>query len=197
MRNILAFLFVFSILFTCGCQQSAESKSPGSERQEKLLAAENMNTKAELEKTQKELEKQKQLLMQAQKENAVISKKAALDANEVAIMRTNYSNVNKDLVKAEKQIEDCNNKIEAYKKMIDDKDIPGLCKTKVDRIKAQLAQCEKEKKEIEKANAESSDFFMKQLPESLKTLTTENEQLKAKIAELEKQVQNPPQSPAK
>jgi hypothetical protein len=195
MRNIFGFLFVFSILFSFGCQQSVQSNSPDSARKEKLLAAEKMNTKAELDKTKKELELQKQLLLKAKQDNAAISKKVASDANELNKMSKNYSDINKKLLETSNQLEDCRKKMEAYQKMIDDKDVPGLCKTKIERMKAQVAKCEEEKQQIQKESEVSADFFMKKLPGDLtkqnEALSTENEQLKAKIAELEKQIPPP------
>jgi chromosome segregation ATPase len=176
---------VFAILFSSGCQQSQQSQNPSAsvEKKEKLMAAEMMNLKAELQKTKKDLDKQAILLQQCKQDNEKMSSKSVQDANQLNAAIKNYSDCFKELGNVKMQLEQC-------QKMVDLTDVPALCKDKIEKQKKLLAQCQKEKQELEKSAGEATEFAMKQLPEELMKqvtdLTAENEQLKAKIAELEK-----------
>ncbi|MEN6386322.1 MAG: hypothetical protein ABFD79_14145 [Phycisphaerales bacterium] len=186
MRYFSVLIIVFAILFSSGCQQSQKSsqaKSAGVERKERLMAAENISLQSELENTKKELDKQKALLEKLQQDYNKLKSKSAQDVNNLNSAITNYSNCFKELNDVKKQLEEC-------QKMVDLTDVPALCKDKIERQKQLLANCEKEKEEISKSTEEASNFLMNQLPQDLmkqvETLTAENEQLKAKIEELEK-----------
>jgi transcriptional regulator len=176
---------ILAILFASGCQQSQQSPaaSAGVEKKEKLMAAEMMNLKAELQKTKLELDKQTKSLQELNLKNEQIIRKSAQDANQLNAAVTSYSKCYKELNDVKKQLEEC-------QKMVDLTDVPALCKDKVEKQNKLLAECQKEKEELEKSAGEASDFALKQLPEELMKqvtdLTAENEQLKAKIAELEK-----------
>jgi chromosome segregation ATPase len=187
MRYLSTLIVAMAILFSSGCQQSQnaepKSKITTDQRKEKLLAAEIINLKAELDKNKIELDKQSKSLADLKQKYEQLTIKSAQDVNQLYITTTNYSNCYKDLATAKQQLEEC-------QKMVDLTDVPALCKDKIEKQKKMLADCQKEKEEIEKSAGEAADFAMKQLPEQLmkqvEELTAENELLKAKIAELEK-----------
>lgn len=185
MKKIGAFLIVLSVLSALNCQQAMAASGKTSEvgRKEKLMAAENINLKAELAQTKSELEKQIKSLDQCRQDNEKKTVQAAVDANEIKNLKTDLTQCRKELETLKKEIEQC-------QKMVDLTDVPALCKDKVEKQKKLLRECQKEKEAISKAAAESSSFLMEQLPTDLlkevEKLTAENEQLKARISELEK-----------
>jgi len=183
MKNIGRLLVVLTVLWASGCQQSRQENTSQTGRKERLMAAENINLNAELAKNKIELEKQNKLLQQYKQNIEKRTLQGANDANEIKTLNTKLSECYTELGALRKQIEEC-------QKMVDLTDVPALCKNKVDKQKKLLEECQKEKESIQSSAGESASFLMEKLPADLlkqvETLTAENEQLKAKIQELEK-----------
>ncbi|HBG26329.1 MAG: hypothetical protein A2Y10_01790 [Planctomycetes bacterium GWF2_41_51] len=182
MKNITTILIVLTALLASGCQQSQQT-STNIARKEKLIAAAMMNLKAELAQNKKEIEKQGTLLEQCKQNNEKLTSKTAAQTNEINNLKTALSQTRASLDENRKQLENCEN-------MLDAKDSPALCKDRIERQQKLLEECQKEKADIEKAAGDSASFLMEQLPTELlketERLNAENEQLKAKIEELEK-----------
>ena len=193
MRNIGTLFVVLTVLLVSGCQQSQqENVSSQAGRKGRLMAAENINLNAELAKNKIELEKRNKLLQQYKQDIEKITRQGANDANEIKTLTTNLSQCYTKLEALRKQLEE-------YQKMVDLMDVPALCKNKVDKQKKLLEECQKEKEAIQSSASESTSFLMEKLPadliEQVGTLTAENEQLKARIQELEKGSANTVESP--
>jgi len=190
MRKISIILIVFSALISSGCQESAQTSPATAERKEKLLAAEIINLKGEIDKTKKQVDKQNKLIEELKQKNEKLQAQAVADANQIKSLRSTISERAKDLTSCNEKLVFQQKKIEECQRMLDLVDIPALCKDRVAKQKKLLEQCRKEKEEIEKAAAESSTFLMEKLPTDLmqqvEKLSTENAELRARIDELEK-----------
>ena len=169
MKNTSRFLAVLIILFVAGSQQAGQSKDDEINKKTRLLADENISLTKELAQCRSEIDKQTKQLEQYRQEKKKSEQKAVSDANEIREQK--------------KQLEQC-------QRMVDLKDVPALCRDKVEKIKKQLEQCRQENEKIQKDAGENADFFMKKIPQELQKenerLTSENAALQQKIAELEK-----------
>ena len=67
-KSVLVFVvvFVLSLILNAGCQEEEQNLS--NDKRSRLIAAENLELKQELEKCRTELKKQKQLFQSSQKE---------------------------------------------------------------------------------------------------------------------------------
>lgn len=194
MKKICAILIVFTAFISSGCQESAQTSPATAERKEKLLAAEIINLKGEIDKNKKEIDKQSKLIEELKQINEKLTAKTTADGNEIKTMRSTISERAKDLTSCNEKLELQKKQIEECQRMLDLVDIPALCKDKVAKQQKLLEQCRKEKEEIEKAAAESSTFLMEKLPTDLmqqvEKLTAENAELRTRIEELEKSLPN-------
>jgi chromosome segregation ATPase len=181
MRNPIVLFTVIAILFSAGCQQSQKDtpKSVSSIKKEKLMTAENISLKAEIDKNKKELDNLNKSIAAITQEN----EKLKADNNNLSALQTKYEECTKSLADIKQQLA-------ASQDMLESKDAPELCKAKIEQQQKLLAECKKEKQRIEKEAEENTTFLMQTVPDDLmkqvQTLTEENEKLKAKIAELEK-----------
>ena len=165
MKKAVCVLAVSLIVIFAGCQQSQEKQTAGISRKDRLLANENMNLKNELARCRDEIEKQKKLLEQCHQELNLKNKPPQ-----------------------------CLNEVEKQKKLLQQ------CREEKEKINQQaekeirrdelVRQCEKEKEEIDQQAGENMKWVMDELPKDLlddaSKLSEENANLMAKIAELEK-----------
>jgi len=183
MKNTKWFLAVLIFLFIAGAQQIGQSKDDETNKQAKLLADENMSLTKELAQCRSEIDRQKKQLEQIKQENKKLTQKAASDANAIRALQNELSKCRNESIKQAKQIELC-------QQMVDLKDVPALCRDKVEKVKKQLDQCRQENEKIQQEAGKNADFFMKKIPQELQKenerLTSENAALQQKIAELEK-----------
>jgi DNA repair exonuclease SbcCD ATPase subunit len=183
MKNTSRSLVVFIILILLGSPQTQQNTAAETSKRDRLLADENISLTRELAQCRSEMEKQKKLLEQYQQENKKITQKAVNDTNTIRNLENELSKCRNELINQGKQLEQC-------QQMVDLKDVPLLCRDKVEKVKKQLEQCRRENERIQTEAGETSEFLMKQLPADLtkqvEQLSQENEQLKARIEELEK-----------
>ncbi|HAL46116.1 MAG: hypothetical protein A2Y12_13305 [Planctomycetes bacterium GWF2_42_9] len=181
MRNPIVLFTVISILFSAGCQQSQKSpQNPvASDKKEKLMAAENISLKAEIEKNKKEMDNLNKSIAQMKQDN----EKLKTENTNLSAWQTKYEECNKSLAEIKKQLT-------ASQDMLESKDAPALCKAKIDQLKKLLEECRKENERIQKEADDNTTFLLHTVPDDLmkevQALNEENAQLKAKIAELEK-----------
>jgi chromosome segregation ATPase len=183
MKNTSRFLAVLIILFVASSQQAGQSKDDEISKQAKLLADENISLTKELAQCHSEIDKQKKQLEQIKQENKKLTQKAAGDANMVRNLQNELSKCRNESIKQAKQLEQC-------QQMVDLKDVPALCRDKVEKVKKQLEQCRKEKESIQESAGKKAEEFFNKIPQDLQKenerLTSENAALQQKIAELEK-----------
>jgi len=189
MKYISTLCVVGTILFSFGCQSSQQTvqSSSGIDRQSKLLAAENISIKEELDKTRRELAKQTKLFEQIKLDNQKTKEQAALNEKQIESLKQTINSSNQIITDLRKQLAECQN-------MVEEKGEPALCRHKLQQQKKMLAECEKAKQEIESSVSANADFLMSKIPDDLmkqvNVLTAENQQLTEKIAELEKQLKH-------
>ena len=74
---VLIIAFVFSLMLNVGCQEEEQNLS--NDKRSRLIAAENLELKKDLEKCRTELKKQKQLFQSSQKEEKKQSQDLLVD----------------------------------------------------------------------------------------------------------------------
>ncbi|PKL47725.1 MAG: hypothetical protein CVV39_05330 [Planctomycetes bacterium HGW-Planctomycetes-1] len=166
-----------------GCQQAQQQNKADISRKDRLLADENMRLRGELVQCQNGLKKQEKMLEQYRQENKEMTKRADDAAGE-------NQNLKRETAQYRSEIEKQKQLLDQYQRMLDSKDAPALCRNKIEIQKKLLAKCRQENERIQTEAGETSQFLMEQLPkdlmEQVEQLSQENEQLKARIEELEK-----------
>jgi chromosome segregation ATPase len=176
-------LAVLIIPIMAGCQQAQQQNTADISRKDRLLADENMRLRSELVQCQNKLKKQEKMLEQYRQENKEMTQKADNAVGENQSLKREAAQYRSEIEK-QKQL------LEQYQQMLDSKDDPALCRNKIERQKKLLAKCRQENERIQIEAGQTSKFLMEQLPaemmKEVERLTQENEQLKARIEELEK-----------
>jgi chromosome segregation ATPase len=183
MKNTSRFLVALIVLIVAASPHAEQSKSDEASRKEKLMADENMSLTHEVAQCRSEIEKQKKLLEQYKQENQKITQKAVSDANTIRNLQNELSKCWIELKTYKKQLEQC-------QQMVDMKDVPALCRDKVEKLKKQLEQCTQAKEKLDEKEGEKATALLNKIPQDLQNenvrLTNENAALQKKIEDLEK-----------